>query len=246
MRLHRLTICALALGAMLLGGAGPPGVGAGVRVPVDVSAAPWSSLVRVQIPGVSRCTGVVVAPRLVLTAAHCLFSLRAAHFAPPASIHVLTGYARGDFAFHTVAVTYRIAPGWRPDRGAPALGADAAIVVLADSLSAPALPLTDAASGPVRLGGYNQDRAELLEADPDCRILGRAADAAGRPLLRHDCAATRGTSGAPLLVQTANGWAIAGLQVAVTTGRGGAAVPAAALRPLLAAGIHDSPVNSIP
>ena len=51
-------------------------------------------------------------------------------------------------------------------------------------------------------------------ADLHCRITGATADARGRRMLRHDCAATHGVSGAPMLVRTATGWTIVGINVA--------------------------------
>jgi protease YdgD len=88
----------------------------------------------------------------------------------------------------------------------------------------------------VRLGGYSQDRNEIIMADTDCRITGAGLDRGGHKLLRHDCVATRGASGAPLLLPgDGGGWRIAGLEVGAFIGQpGGVAVPAATLRTLLA------------
>lgn len=88
----------------------------------------------------------------------------------------------------------------------------------------------------VTLGGFNQDRAEVIEADPTCRLNGRASDAGGRVLLTHDCVATSGSSGAPVLQRASNGsWQAVGVQIAGYDGRpGGVAIPAAVVRALLA------------
>src|SRR5260370_25235098 len=68
------------------------------------------------------------------------------------------------------------------------------------------------------MGGYSQDHPLILTADAACRVVGRAADGLGRPLLRHNCTATRGTSGAPLLVEDAGVWSVAGVNVAAEMG----------------------------
>jgi protease YdgD len=234
--------------ALLAGGAGLPvlpgpvlpGLGGhDPRARQDPTAWPWRAVARLQIPGAARCTAFLVAPRVVLTAAHCLYVRRTGHFAPAESVHVLTGYSAGRFARHAVATGYRLAPGYDPRDVPPDFGADVAVVTLDRAMAAPGevLGLADSdAPSAAMLGGYNQDRAEVIEADPGCAVLGGAADAAGRPLLRHDCAATRGTSGAPLLVRAPGGWMVAGLQVAAASGRAsGIAIPAATLRQVLAA-----------
>ena len=92
---------------------------------------------------------------------------------------------------------------------------------------------------PLMLGGYQQDRVELLMADTGCRLLGLASGRAigrdtgtkGAPMLVHDCASTRGSSGAPLLAQGPDGaWGIVGIASNVANGIAmGRAVPAAAV-----------------
>jgi protease YdgD len=66
-------------------------------------------------------------------------------------------------------------------------------------------------------------------------VTGRAADASARPLLRHDCTATSGTSGAPVLEQSSNNvWRVIGINVAGNSGQiGGVSVPVETLRRLL-------------
>lgn len=198
------------------------------RRAVDVAAPPWTSLVRVQSEAGGHCTGVLVAPDRVLTAAHCLVAARTRAWLRPERVHVLAGYDRGEFRGHAVAVSYRVGR-FDPAIGGPH-GADWAVLRLAAPLAAPPLPVIAAEPGmAAMLGGWQRDRAHALLADTACRVEAVGHDAAG-PLLRHDCAATRGSSGGPLLVRLKDGWAVAGVQSgALREGRGGVAVPAAAI-----------------
>jgi protease YdgD len=160
---------------------------------------------------------------------------------PPGSVHVLSGYAGGAFAHHAVAQALHVAPGFDPARPQETAGADLAVLTLAAPVAAEAtaLPLTQTRPERGRkaaLAGYSQDRAEMMLADEDCGVIGSDADADGRPIILHGCAATRGTSGAPLLGKNAAGiWQVLGVQVGGFEDRpGGVAVPATAVAALLA------------
>ena len=215
-----------------------PGMGTtDPRQRVDAHQPPWRAVARLLVPGIARCTAVVVAPRLAVTAAHCLWSRAGARWVPAGSVHVLPGYAAGTFSAHLLANGYRVAPGYDPVDPDGTRGADLALV----SLSGPAAAVLALAGTPqppgtaAVLGGYNQDRAEVIEADFRCAITGIGTDRQGRPLLVHDCSATRGTSGGPLLVREPSGdLALAGVQVGAPEGRaGGVAVPITVLQRLL-------------
>ena len=195
-----------------------PGVGPGDRrAPVDAATEPWNGVVRVQTNLAGRCTGALVGPRTVVTAGHCLFNPRTRRFLAASSLHVLFGYDRGAFSRHVTVARVATDPAYDPAAGRPDASADWAVLTLDRPApdSAPALPVAAAplpAGAAVMLGGYSQDRAQILMADRDCHVLGTASG-----LLVHDCDATRGTSGGPLLVRSGVGWAVAGVGVAAGT-----------------------------
>jgi protease YdgD len=202
-----IALTALAL-ALLLAGAAQA---SDRRVAVDPNAPPWNAIAKVQTNTGTRCTGVLVAPAVVLTAAHCLYNRRTGALLQPLSLHVLFGYERAGYRWHGAVTRVTTGAGFDGGRAQPQ-AADWARLDLAENPPAAPLPLFDgpvAAGLPVALAGYNQDRAQLLMADLACH----AVRVAPR-FVTHDCAATHGTSGAPLLTQTVDGWAVVGLNIA--------------------------------
>lgn len=213
-----------------------PGIGAeDPRRPADPEAEPWRALGRVQTELGTRCTGALIGPRSVLTAAHCLIAPRSAQFVQPGSVHFMLGYHLGHYDAHARVVSYALGPGFRPAPPGPA-AADWAVLTLDRPVGTPGriLPLLrdpPPPRTPLMLGGYQRDRPEMLLADTGCRLLG--LQRGGEPLLVHDCAGTRGVSGAPLLARGPDGhWAIAGVASSVAADIAlGRAVPAASVSP---------------
>lgn len=210
-----------------------PGIGrTDERQPVNPLEFPWRAIGRVQNALGGRCTGFVVAPAIVLTAAHCLYRQRTRLIVQPRLIHFLLAADHGAATAIAVVADFTVAPGYDPFHEGDTAGSDWAVLRLASPLHmvghvlrlAPSVPRPGT---PAALGGYSKDHIEIIEADLHCLIAEEIDDAHRQPLIHHSCEGTEGTSGAPLLVRAANGeWLVAGIQIgAVVNHAGGIAVP---------------------
>ena len=198
-----------------------PGVGAlDRRLAVDVRFPPWNAIAKVQTNTATRCTGALVGPDTVITAAHCLYNRRTHTLLQPGSLHVLFGYEQGGYFRHAQVVRYVVGDGFDGAEPARHPTSDWARLELAEAVPPAIEPLRLAKELPdpgtsVALPGYNQDRIHRLMADASCRVTGISM-IRGERLLTHDCSATRGTSGGPLLARRADPWEAVGINIAVT------------------------------
>ena len=204
-----------------------PGIGElDPRQRVDANTLPWRALGKLQATtGNLRvsCTGTLVGPAIVLTAAHCVFNIRTRETFPPSSLHFLIGYEGGAYAGEARGTRLVTGPGFNPKQPEESLGSDWALLTIDRNLGTPDRVLAIRESTPeigmkIAIGGYSQDHPLVLTADSGCRIVAMAVDPAGRRLLRHNCTGTHGTSGAPLLVQESGTWRIGGVQVGAQPG----------------------------
>jgi protease YdgD len=187
------------------------------RIVVDPDTPPWDAVAKVQSNTGVHCTGVLIAPATVLTAAHCLYNRRTRALLQAISLHVLFGYERDRYRVHSLVSQIVVGAGFNGAGPGPQL-ADWAKLRLTAPVQAEPLPLFAGRIDPglpVALAGYNQDRAQLLLADVHCQVLRTIAGAGGGRFAIHDCAGTFGTSGGPLLTRTSAGWAVVGINVAL-------------------------------
>lgn len=200
------------------------------RVVVDPRERPWDTIAKIQTNIGTRCTGALIAQGIVVTAAHCLYNPRTRALLQPGSLHVLLGYDRGSYRWHSLVLRYTVGLGF--DGSKPGLqGSDWARLEFNDAITDPVVPLPIAAEIPpsgaaIALAGYNQDRGQILMADLGCHITGTAT-VAGKPFIAHNCDATRGTSGGPILMKQGDGWLVIGINVGAAV-KANFALPASA------------------
>jgi protease YdgD len=259
-----MVVLAVSLGFVMLAESGRaadrtvlPGIhGEDERRLTDSTTYPWRAIGRVNRTTGGFCTGTVVAPFYVLTAAHCLWNKRAGKWLRPDALHFLAGYNRGAYVAHATVTDYQLAPGHpgHPNPQRASAVHDWALLRLSSSMAdvtgiiplmdIPAGELTELGSsgeseppvGTVLQAGYSQDKAHILSRHDPCAVVSQGY---GGALIYHSCDATRGDSGSPLLVRTADQYAVFALHVATGLADGRAVGVAVAAGPILQAGHLD-------
>ncbi len=183
--------------------------------------------------GAAICTGVLVAPDLVLTAGHCVRGAQDA----PATVRFAAGFADGrSLALRRGAEVILSGGGGGKERvaedgaGEESVAAGlvhdvallrldapvAADLVLALPLAAPAPPRGPAdlqAPDRFSLIAYRRDAPGLPQRRDDCTLL-----ATEPGLLALSCPVVSGNSGAPLLAWDGTRWRVAAVMVAASSG----------------------------
>lgn len=219
-----------------------PGIkGEDDRIIVESLEWPWSAVVKVNRRTGGYCTGVLVEPDKVLTAAHCLWLSRTGHWLTPDALHVVVNYRRGDWTDDAPVLSYVMGPDADlPREGENArLPLDWALLTVAKPLGRP-IPLAapgEDAVGPgeaMMQAGFSQDARHVPTMNRACNIV---AVVRGGALFLHDCDAVHGDSGSPLMIAAPDGSVrLVGIHSATVTQGGtvlGAAVSAQTLRAAL-------------
>lgn len=157
-------------------------------------AAAYLAIGRVNLAGSRSCTGTLIEPRLVLTAAHCLFSPATGRQSAPGSIRFAAGLWQDQVAALRGVTRTAVLPGYlpQPQSGIP----DLALLELDAPVTgiAPLSVIDWNGQGPVSLVAYGRDRAWRPSIRAGCGV-SRIAP----PLAVLDCEVVPGVSGAPVL-----------------------------------------------
>jgi trypsin len=214
----------------------PPSAHASVIGGHPASIAEFPSLAFIQAAeqpiGVFACTGTVVAPRVVLTAGHCVEDVESGALMPASGYAVATGIAnlaevkRANVSRISQALVY---PGFKPSQ----LHGDAGLLILKDPVAAPPLPLASAADSallgagtPLSIAGWGltdarakdgpaqlQSGASVVQSSAHCRSHSARYYPFYSPNLQlctedsadHAVSGCFGDSGGPAIAQRADG-----------------------------------------
>ncbi len=210
-------VAAVAAQAAMPAGAGP----APQRMLDEPEARAYAAVGRLNVAGNRHCTATLIAERLALTAAHCLFNLMTGQRAAASEIRFVAGQRRDEYAALRGAVATATLPGYRyhPGQEPPpwAIALDLALVQLdAPVTAAEAAPFATGAlmRGPEHwIVGYGQERAHAASIREDCTVMGIDPRVAAL-----DCTVTSGVSGAPVFAEGAAGPEVVAVVSAMTRG----------------------------
>jgi protease YdgD len=155
---------------------------------------------RLDTRNVGFCTGTLISPDVVLTAAHCVYDMNTGQLSDSSEMRFRAGLTNGKVAAERAVAQVVPHPGFDPMAGLNAQNviSDVALLRLASPIPVQEVPPFVVHSGPIEKGpvsvvSYGRGRAEALSRQKQCKVLERYAR-----LITMDCDVTFGSSGAPV------------------------------------------------
>ncbi|WP_417693836.1 trypsin-like serine peptidase [Roseibium sp.] len=207
---------------------------------IDSEVHPWPSIGRVNRSGyssTSMCTGTLIRPDVVLTAAHCLFDRVTGRAFTPDDVVFLAGVRREAYSESLPAKCFKVDPDYDPTitPQLQTLYNDVALIILADRSDLPLVQQVTAASAqepPVGEQlvsvGYHRDRRFLPTADPSCKVIGAVEGS-----WVTDCLTKQGASGGPVFLRKGDDLQITAIMSAKAGDQASVVVPRYRWEPLL-------------
>lgn len=160
----------------------------------------WEAVGRLDLQGTGFCTGALVAPDLVLTAAHCLFDRETGARIAPEEIEFLAGWRNGRASAYRFVRRAVVHPDYRyeGDITSERVSHDVALLELQRPIRNTVVKPFDTAARPRRgervgVVSYARDRSEAPSLQQVCAVMARQEG-----VLILSCDVDFGASGAPV------------------------------------------------